>query len=150
MLVLLVAPYLCSRVFRSHTNPQDSAALGVGMMLILTGSSHFFRTAEMVQMLPDFLPLRYLGVILTGVLELLLAALVVRRTTRRTAAVLTLLMLLMFLPVNLYAAWVKAPVGGHQWGVSYLFVRIPAQFIIAGWIWFWLPSRRSVNRNRLC
>ncbi|EMI21570.1 putative membrane protein, partial [Rhodopirellula maiorica SM1] len=73
MLVLLVAPYVISRVFRRNHHSQDSAAVGVGLMFLLTGSSHFFRTAEMMEMLPDFLPFRYEAIILTGVLELLLA-----------------------------------------------------------------------------
>ncbi|GAA5509038.1 hypothetical protein Rcae01_04507 [Novipirellula caenicola] len=143
MLTLLVAPYIICRLLHRIHQLQHSAAIGVGMMLMLTGSSHFVRTQQMTQMLPEFMPLRYEAVLITGILEWVLALLVVFPATRPTAAVAVLVMLMAFLPVNIYSAWVEAPVGGHQWGISYLILRIPLQLFIAGWVWYWLLSRRT-------
>ena len=42
-------------------------------MLLFTGSSHFFKTHEMVQMMPEFLPYKIQLVYFTGVLELAFA-----------------------------------------------------------------------------
>jgi len=46
-----------------------------------------------------------------------------------------LLVLVGFFPANIYAAWVQAPVGGHAWGLVYLWVRAPLQIVLVAWAW---------------
>jgi hypothetical protein len=44
-------------------------------------------------------------------------------------------MLAMFLPVNVFAAMNRVEFGGHEWGPAYLWIRVPLQAILVGWIW---------------
>jgi uncharacterized membrane protein len=55
--------------------------------------------------------------------------------TRRAAAVVAMAMLVGFFPANVYAAWQQVPLGGHAWGLSYLWVRVPLQLALLAWTW---------------
>ena len=46
-----------------------------------------------------------------------------------------------FLPFNVYAAIERVPIGGHEWGLSYLLIRVPMQAILIAWAW-WFGIRR--------
>lgn len=70
---------------------------------------------------------------LTGGLELLLAVGLVTAKFRRLAGWLSLAALIGFIPVNVYAALQHVPVGGHVWGPSYLWIRLPLQLLLMAW-----------------
>ncbi|MDN5916212.1 MAG: DoxX family membrane protein [Pseudonocardia sp.] len=78
---------------------------GLAAMFTLTGIVHFVgMRAEMVAMVPPFLPAPELLVTITGVLELAGAVGLLLRPTARTAAgCLTVLLVVMF-PANVHAA----------------------------------------------
>ena len=68
--------------------------VALAIMLLFTGSSHFFKTPEMVQMMPEFLPYRIQLVYLTGILEIAFAAgLMFPRYSRWTSIALILFFL---------------------------------------------------------
>ena len=55
-------------------------------------------------------------------------------------------MLIAFLPVNIYAAVNRVGMGGHEWGPIYLLIRVPLQFILIGWIWWFAVRGRSRSK----
>ncbi|MGW9192753.1 DoxX family protein [Micromonospora chersina] len=79
--------------------------VGLALMFLLTASAHFLsRRADLIAMVPPWLPRADLLVTLTGVLELAGAlGLLMPATARAAAAGLALLMLAMF-PANVSAA----------------------------------------------
>lgn len=138
MLALLLLPYAATRITAAYTQRKADlhrpAALGAGLLFAFTAFGHFAMTDAMVQMLPDVVPMRRTIVLMTGVLEVLVAIGFLFARTRRAAAIAALCMLVAFFPANVYAAFIQAPMGGHVWGPAYLLLRAPVQLIIIGWI----------------
>jgi uncharacterized membrane protein len=143
MMALLVGPYLLLGHVQSHlaghpTDRQTRAAVGIATMFTFTGMGHFIETAGMTALLPAWVPWRTEMVYLSGVLEIALAVLVLVPGLRRPIGWLLVALLAGLLPLNVYGAVSRAPLGGHAWGPVYLLVRVPLQAFIAGWIWWFL------------
>jgi uncharacterized membrane protein len=110
--------------------------IAMGIMLLFTGSSHFFKTAEMVQMMPDFMPYKLLFVHLTGAMELVFAiALIIPRYSKWTAIAI-IAFLLAILPANIIGSFKEVPLGGMEHGPTYLYFRIPLQFLFIAWTYY--------------
>jgi len=143
MLALLTAPYFFLGHVQTNlaghpTGPQTRAAIGIATMFMFTGVGHFVATAPMAQMLPAWVPARSEIVYASGVLEIALALLILVPPLRRPVGWLLIALLIGFLPVNIYAAFARVPMGGHAWGPLYLLMRIPLQAVIAAWIWWFM------------
>jgi uncharacterized membrane protein len=147
MLALLTGPYFFLGHVQAHlaghpTSPQTRAAIGVATMFTFTGVGHFVATEAMVQMLPTSVSFRAEIVYVSGALEIVLAVMVLVPALRRPTGWLLIAMLVGFVPVNMFAAFARVPMGGHAWGPVYLLVRIPLQAFIAAWIWWFLVTMR--------
>jgi uncharacterized membrane protein len=111
------------------------ARIGISLVFIFTGLGHFLKTSAMIQMLPDWVPLRRLMIYLTGIFELLAAAAILSDPLAHDVGLALCLFLLLILPSNIYAAFKRIDFGGHAVGPVYLFVRIPLQFFLIAWIY---------------
>lgn len=143
MVALLVGPYLFLGHVQTHleghpTTHQTRAAVGIATMFTFTGVGHFIETAGMTRLLPPWVPARTEMVYVSGVLEIALAVLVLVPQLRRPIGWLLVALLAGLLPLNVYGAVTRAPLGGHEWGPVYLLVRVPLQVFIGGWIWWFL------------
>jgi uncharacterized membrane protein len=114
--------------------------VGLSLVFAFTGLGHFIKTAAMAQMLPPAIPARLALIQASGVLELLAAAALLVPAVSRPAGILICVFLLVVLPVNLYAAWHRVDFGGHGAGPVYLLLRVPLQFFLLGWAW-WFAVR---------
>ena len=152
MLLILTVPYLLFLlIHRGRPGlkfaPEHAARLGVSLVFLFTASGHFFKTAEMAEMLPPFVPFRIEIIYITGVFELLGAiGLWIPQLTRLTG-ILLILMLVGVLPSNIYAAFNRVPFGGHGAGPVYLLVRVPFQLFLIGWI-YWSTVRKKSGAVR--
>jgi uncharacterized membrane protein len=152
MVALLTAPYFFLGHVQTHlaghpTSRSTRAAIGVATMFTFTGAGHFAATDAMVGMLPVWVPARAEIVYASGVAEIVLAMLVLVPPLRRPVGWVLIVMLAGFLPVNVYAALVRAPMGGHAWGPLYLLVRVPLQAFIGAWIWWLLVRHDGAEPN---
>ncbi len=141
--VLLGAYGVLSVAARHAARPAaagDRGARALAVLLAFTGAAHFYMTEELGLLMPFWVPGRHLLVYASGVVELLLAVGLALRRTRRWAGWAVIAMLLLLLPVNVWAAWNRVPVGGHEWGPPYLLLRVPFQALLAGWAW-WFAAR---------
>lgn len=120
-----------------------SAAHGMAVMLLLTASAHFVPAevtampnhADMVRMVPPFLPFADALVYLTGVLELLGAAGLVITATRWAAGYALAALFVALLPANIHAAVADVPFAGGE--ATPLWQRIPEQILylaVAVWV----------------
>ncbi|ANE46879.1 hypothetical protein SY83_11995 [Paenibacillus swuensis] len=102
--------------------------LSLSLMFLLTASAHWgSRRADLVRMVPAFLPKREWIVTATGWLEIVgAAALMIPAFTKIASLGLILLLLAMF-PANVYAARRKLTIGGRP--VPGLFARTLMQII---------------------
>ncbi|MFI7222436.1 hypothetical protein ACIBO5_04375 [Nonomuraea angiospora] len=125
-----------------------SAAHGLAVMLVMTAGAHFVpagvtfmpNQADMVAMVPPFVPFPALVVALTGVLELAGAAGLVLERTRRAAGICLALLFVALLPANVYAA-----LAGQD--VTPLWQRIPEQVLYIAIALWAAARRRELNRE---
>lgn len=132
-----------------------SAAHGLAVMLVMTASAHFVPAsvtfmpnhADMVAMVPPFVPFPAFVVYLTGVLELAGAAGLVLERTRRAAGICLALLFAAMLPANVYAALNDVTLGGEP--ATPLWQRVPEQVLyIAIALWAAIEVRaRSLARS---
>ena len=120
-----------------------AAAHAMAVMLLLTASAHFVPAsvtvmpdhADMVRMVPPFLPYADALVYLTGVLELLGAAGLVITATRKPAGYALAALFVTLLPANIHAAVAHVPFAGGA--ATPLWQRIPEQVLylaVALWV----------------
>ncbi|MFI6831146.1 hypothetical protein ACIBG5_28880 [Kribbella sp. NPDC050241] len=120
-----------------------SAAHAMAVMLLLTASAHFVPAdvtvmpnhADMVRMVPPFLPFADALVYVTGVLELLGAAGLVLTATRWAAGYALAALFVALLPANIHAAVADVPFAGGE--ATPLWQRIPEQILylaVALWV----------------
>ncbi|MBC7301945.1 MAG: hypothetical protein H5T78_13430 [Nocardia sp.] len=119
-----------------------SAAHALAIMLVMTGTAHFMPAsvtvmpnyADMVAMVPPFVPLPGFMVLASGVLELLAALGLILTRTRWVAGWALVPLLLLLLPANIYAALNDVPFAGEP--ASPLWQRIPEQVLYIGFaVW---------------
>jgi uncharacterized membrane protein len=110
--------------------------VALALMLLLTGSAHFFKTEVMIQSMPDVVPYKQELVYFTGILELLAAVgLFIDRTARLTS-ILLIIFFICILPANIAGSLKRVALGGMENGPVYLFFRIPLQVLFIGWAYF--------------
>ncbi|UFS99259.1 hypothetical protein [Nocardia huaxiensis] len=146
-LLLLIVPTLAFRLLGAlgvtrFTTWRVSAAHGLAVMLLMTGSSHFAPDSQtfmpshtdLTAMVPSFAPAPGAMVYLTGVLELLGALGLVLTVTRAYAGIALALLFVLLLPANIFAAVDDVPLNGDP--ATPLWFRIPEQIIyIAVALW---------------
>lgn len=128
---------------RRFTTWPAAAAHAMAVMLLLTASAHFVPAsvtvmpnhADMVRMVPRFLPSAGALVYLTGVLELLGALGLVITATRKPAGYALAALFVGLLPANIHAAVAHVPFAGGA--ATPLWQRIPEQLLylaVALWV----------------
>ena len=123
-----IAAFIWSAVSGRHRPPlQTTAAIGLAAVFSFTGMGHFIKTEGMVEMMPPRMPIRHASVIASGFFEWALAVGLLLPRTRRLAAMISGAFLVAVLPINIWAAFNRSGMGGHQWGPVYLWIRVPLQ-----------------------
>jgi uncharacterized membrane protein len=130
-LVVLLVSYVVLALIKVEKGLRGRISLCV--LLIFTGTAHFYKTQEMAMMLPDYLSYKSEIIYMTGVLELLGAIGILIPRVRRLAGICLILMFIGFLPANVHAAFTYVEFGGHAYGPKYLLFRIPLQLFFIWW-----------------
>jgi len=167
LVVVLIAATLFFRALgalgvRRYASWPVSAAHGMAVMLVLTASAHFVPAsvtvmpnhADLVRIVPPFMPFADALVYLTGVLELLGALGLVLTATRWAAGFALAALFVTLLPANIYAAIDNVAFANGE-PATPLWQRIPEQLLyIAVVLWAArsadsLPTRRLLgNRSQ--
>lgn len=151
ILGLLTTPWIVAKLAGcSEPTLRTAGVFGLTLVFCFTGVGHFIKTEPMVEMIPPWLPGRVAAVYLTGILEIFLAGLVLKRSLRPWIGSILLGMLVLLLPVNIYAAVERVPMGGHAWGPAYLAIRIPLQLLLMAWTyWFTVRNTTPSGSSRI-
>ncbi|WP_010229265.1 DoxX family protein [Gillisia marina] len=105
-------------------------------MYILAGIFHFLKPKAYLRIMPRYLPQHKLLVYLSGAAEILLGIGLVITATKTLAIYGIILMLLIFLLVHFYMlSSKKAAAGIPVWA---LILRLPLQFVLIWWAYFYL------------
>jgi uncharacterized membrane protein len=151
-LIVLVVVTLVARLIGhvGGAHARDWAAstrIGLAVMFCFTAAAHFSSMrADMVAMVPPFVPNPEFMVTFTGICEILGAIGLLVTRTRRLAAVGLILLLLSVLPANIYAAQAGVTLRGAQ--PTPMIPRIALQALFIGLVWWsGLSSRRSPSAS---
>ncbi|MEV4127836.1 hypothetical protein [Nocardia sp. NPDC049707] len=138
------------------THGPTCGAYALAAMLVLTGTTHFLpdslaggpapTRADLVPLVPPFVPLPDFQVYLTGVLELLGALGLVLTRTRRPAGLGLTVLFVVLLPANIYAAVSGIPFNGAP--APSLWTRIPEQLIYVA-VALWAAGLLAFRRERV-
>ena len=112
--------------------------ISMAIMLLFTAMGHFKLTSGMAGMIPEFFPFRNTIVILSGLLEILLAIMILIPRFQVAGGWLLLAFLLMALPFNIFAALHHIDyqqAGNRGPGPAYLWFRIPLQIFFLLWVY---------------
>ncbi|MCH4823489.1 DoxX family protein [Gramella lutea] len=108
----------------------------MALMYVIAGVFHFLKPKMYMRIMPRYLPAHKTLVLLSGAAEILLGVGLCFPETKDLAIYGIILMLLVFLLVHFYMlSSEKAGAGLPKW---ILIVRIPLQFILIWWAWFYL------------
>lgn len=144
LLTLLVSPYFITNTATNNkAKVVYSGMVGVALVFFTAGIGHFVRTEQMMQMLPAWLPLLKIGVLLTGAIEISLAIALFFKNYRRKVGIIIIALLILFLFVNINAAYNKIDYGGHSLGLRYLFFRVPVQLVFIFWTYWFCVKKRN-------
>ncbi|GGY51151.1 DoxX family protein [Streptomyces omiyaensis] len=158
-LMLLAVPSVLFRLLgacgvRRFATWRESVVHGLAVMLVFTASAHFVPAdfgpmpghADLVAMVPPFVPLPHLAVYVTGVLELAGAAGLLRASTRPAAGLGLAALFVLMLPANIHAAVSDVPFDGGP--ATPLWFRIPEQLLFIGIaLWAHGPVRPTGTRR---
>lgn len=142
-LVLLLSSFMIAtftiKIVTTAYNFELSARIAMSIMLCFTAIGHFVFTKGMSMMIPQFIPFKTNLVYMTGFLEILIAVGLLIPYLKTISGWTLILFLLVMLPMNIYAAvhqidYQKGTLDGN--GLSYLWFRIPLQFLFITWTYF--------------
>ena len=112
--------------------------IGMSGMLLFTALGHFVYTKGMEMMVPSFIPFKKALVYLTGIIEIVAAIGLLVGSFHLITAMLLILFFILVVPCNIYAAIKKVDYRRGQYtgpGTSYLWLRVPLQFIFIAWVY---------------
>lgn len=113
-----------------------SGKIALSSMLVFTAIGHFIFTKGMASMIPSIIPLKVEIVLLTGVIEILLAIGLLIPLSSTISAWSIIVFLILILPANIFAAihQINYQTGLKNGpGLSYLWFRIPEQLLFIFW-----------------
>ncbi|KAF2517354.1 DoxX family protein [Flavobacterium foetidum] len=115
-----------------------SGRIAMALMLAFTAIGHFAFTKGMAMMI-SFLPWANVIVYATGIIELIASIGLLLPSTKVFTGKLLILFFILLLPANIYAASKNINLQTADYtgrGLSYLWLRIPLQFLFILWVYF--------------
>jgi uncharacterized membrane protein len=141
----LALAYIYARLTKSVFDINKYACWGLGLAFLFFFLGHIVKTDAMVEMLPPWLPFKVTTIYLTGAIELFVGIALFIPRLQTYAAKFGVIIFVVFFPANIYAALNSVGVGGHQWGVVYLLIRVPLQIILIAWAYFLCIKEHKKN-----
>ena len=138
IVLILLGASVAARLFGAEA--RISGRVGIAAVFAFTALGHFVKRDEMAAMLPSSMPSRSAIVILSGLLEALLAILILIPSYSKVAGFAICAFLVLVTPVNVHAAIKRVDFGGHVAGPRYLALRLPLQLALLLWT-YWFAIR---------
>ena len=143
LLAILVVPFwLATVIYRDSQKSRFYGVLGLSLLFLFAGVGHFINTRAMAQLLPPWIPLPVLVIFVTGIIEFIVAAGLLNPRSRKEFGWAAIILFVVFLPANIYGSYSRVELGGHEWGLSYLILRVPLQLFFVFWAyWFCIRNK---------
>jgi uncharacterized membrane protein len=109
---------------------------------VFMGSLHFMQPEQYFAMMPSWLPAQNILIILSGIVEIVLAVLLIPIKTRSLAAKLIIVMLVVFLvAIHIPQSVDFYQTSNEQFITSIL--RLPIQILFIAWAWMFAKNRKA-------
>jgi uncharacterized membrane protein len=129
--------YAISRlVFKNLLTLSLIGRMSMAVMLIVTGVAHFTNADFMIEMMPEFVPMKREVVYFTGICELLAVFGLIWNKTSKLTSVALMIFFIAILPANIIGSLKNVPLGGMDYGALYLLFRIPLQILFILWVYY--------------
>ena len=141
-IVLIVVSFIALFSIKFTRGAYDfalAARIGMSVMLLFTAMAHFKFDQGMAMMLPDFIPYKLSVVHLTGILEIAAAVSILIPGLSVVSGWLLMGFFILILPANIYSAINHVDMQNATYegnGLTYLWFRIPLQFVYIAWVFF--------------
>jgi len=116
-----------------HLDPTTGGRAGICAVFLFAATGHFFKTSQMIEMLPPFVPVRRALIYITGFLEIALGIALLAMADPFYVGLVIVAYLIVIVPSNIYAAIRRVPFGAHSMGPKYLLARLPLQLLLIWW-----------------
>lgn len=130
----IILAYICTGAFQE----KFCGRLALSVMLLFTAFGHFKFVNGMALMLPRFLPVKNAIIYFTGIIEVIFAMLLWVKSFRYEVCLALIIFLIVIFPANIKAAFTNVDIEQASYegqGPSYLWFRIPLQFLLLFWVW---------------
>ena len=117
-------------------SPQAKGRVALAVMFLFAATGRLANPDGLVQMLPDFLPLRREAVYISGLFEVLGAVGLLVPRLRRLAGLGIIVFLLVVFPANINVALHNLQIPGLPGSPLQQWLRLPLQFVLIGLIWW--------------
>lgn len=139
LIVVFITSTLVLKLVTGRVNYRLAAQIAMACMLVFTAIGHFAFTEGMSTMLPDFFPKKRELVLITGLMEIVLAIGLVLPQYKYASAWMLIVFFILALPINIRAAiehinYQTGELNGP--GISYLWFRVPLQLFFVLWVYF--------------
>lgn len=117
---------------------KNCGKLALSVMLLFTAFGHFKFANGMALMIPRFIPGKSKLVFVTGIAEILFAVLLWINSIRYEVCLVLIIFFIGIFPANIKAAFKNVDIEKADYngpGPSYLWFRIPLQFLLLFWIY---------------
>jgi uncharacterized membrane protein len=115
----------------------------LGLLFMLAGINHFVNPGFYTNIMPDYLPLHYALVLISGVTEILCGAMLFYNPTIKLGAWGIIAMLVVFFTVHIHMiAHADRFATVPLWA---LWLRIFFQFVFIGWAWWYTRPEKKVG-----
>ncbi len=111
---------------------------------LFMGTIHFIQTELYFAMMPSWLPAQKLLIMLSGIVEIVLAILLIPIKTRAIAAKLIIAMLVVFF----FAIHIPESIGYYNTGSEKFIasiIRLPIQFLFIAWAWMFAKTSSATK-----
>jgi uncharacterized membrane protein len=119
---------------QEHVNAKVSRLLP-GMFFVIAGILHFVFTPDYMKIMPPWLPWHRGLVLVSGACEIAGGLGVLWHLTRRWAGYGLIALCLAVLPANVQMLLDAQVAGASAIWLALLWLRLPLQFLLIGWIW---------------
>lgn len=136
LLTVFIIASFAIKIRSGHYNTRLSACISLSVMLLFTATGHFAFSKGMAMMIPGFIPFKTGLIYLTGLFEIAAAIGLLIPATRVRTGWLLIFFFVLVLPANINAAihHIDYQNGTYEGnGLTYLWFRIPLQFIFIIW-----------------
>ncbi|NUM56194.1 MAG: DoxX family membrane protein [Candidatus Hydrogenedentes bacterium] len=119
----------------------------LGVLFVLAGVNHFISPAFYTNIMPDYLPMHYELVLLSGITEIVAGAMLLYGPTVRLGAWGIVAMLVVFFTVHIHMILQADRYAGVPlWG---LWLRLVLQFPLIAWAWWFTRPEKSVPKESI-